>query len=512
MTSTGTGIRTQLLLTLLLVTSAGFGLMYFISGSLVHNMFKEDQLERDQAIGLHLARELATDSADAAVLNKRLVRWQEAAGNTCIGLVRGHDVIGDPDRQRLERCLEGEVLQYAIETHTPEMAYEVVPMNNQSMLIVWSPLPAGPGQQTLGERSRLIMVSSLASVEARIDQTRRMLLLFMCLTLLLICLASYGLLTGMIVRPVSSMLRMIERVTGGDFEARGATGGGRELRQLGETLNRMTKALQGERLKTSAHITELKLINRELEQTQNRLIRSEKLASVGRLSAGIAHEIGNPIGIVLGYLEILQRPELLDSEREQYIAQALDATKRISVIIRDLLEFSRLEKSTDTQGPCDVLTVIQQTIQLLEPQSRFQHVKTKVVDRGAQFSVLMSEGRLQQVLVNILLNSADAMANQSEEALIDIELARQDGMVVLVISDTGPGLSSDIAETVFEPFVSTKESGAGTGLGLSVCESIVDMCGGTIRFVPSLGTRGAVVYIELPDALSDEQSSKPSAD
>ena len=336
-----------------------------------------------------------------------------------------------------------------------------------------------------------------------------MLLLFMGLTLLLICLAAYGLLTGMIVRPISQMLRMIERVIGGDLEARVTPGGGQELRRLAETLNRMTKALHGERLKRSAHITELKLINRELEQAQNRLIRSEKLASVGQLSAGIAHEIGNPVGIVLGYLEILQRPELESEERARYIQQALDATKRISDIIRELLAFSRLEKTADSLGPCDVGAVISKTLSLLQPQARFQHVTTHVVDRGMEFSVALSEGRLQQVLLNVLLNAADAMAEQEEEATIHIELSRQSGLVLISIADTGPGLSSEIMDTVFEPFVSTKESGHGTGLGLSVCESIADLAGGSIRFVPPATPRGATVRIELPDASKDDTEDSP---
>ncbi len=491
------GVRSQLLLTIISATGIGFALIYFIAGSLIHNMFKEEQLARDQAIALRLARELASDTQEVSAQRDRLERWQEAAGNSCVGMVSGIDSIDLMDRQRLSKCLDAEGLQHAITTTADGIAYEVVKQNGVSTLIVWVALPKGPGQQVQGRASRLVFVSSMGPVEKRIEQTQRLMLLFMGLTVLLMCLFAYGVLTGMIVRPLGQMLRMIEHVTGGDLDARVTVSGGQELRLLANTLNRMTAALQNERLRISAHITELKLINEELARAQDRLVRSEKLASVGRLAAGIAHEVGNPISIVLGYLEMMERSDLTEEEREKYVAQAVQATKRISDIIRDLLEFSRLEKP-DVNAHCDVVAVIAQTLQLLEPQARFRHVDIEFDPPTVSLrEAVISAQRLQQVLVNVLLNGADA-TSEGKEGRIQIEVTPEKHHVTLAITDNGTGIDPTLRDRLFEPFVSTKEEGAGTGLGLSVCYSIVDAVGGEISFEDAEPDRGARCCIRLP--------------
>lgn len=491
------GVRSQLLLTIISATGIGFALIYFIAGSLIHNMFKEEQLSRDQAIALRLARELASDTQEVSAQRDRIARWQEAAGSSCVGVVSGVDNIDVADKQRLSECLDADKLQPAI-IRTPDgIAYEVVQQNGKSTLIVWVALPEGPGRQVLGTGSRLIFVSSMAPVEKRIEQTRRLMLLFMGLTVLLMCLFAYGVLTGMIVRPLGQMLRMIENVTGGDLDARVTVSGGQELRLLANTLNRMTAALQKERLRISAHITELKLINEELARAQDRLVRSEKLASVGRLAAGIAHEVGNPISIVLGYLEMMERSDLTEEERVKYVAQAIEATKRINGIIRDLLEFSRLEKS-DVNARCDVVAVIEQTLQLLEPQARFQDVHIEFNPPTVSLrEAVISAQRLQQVLVNVLLNGADA-TSEGKEGRIQIEVTPEKNHVVIAITDNGPGIDPTLRGRLFEPFVSTKEAGAGTGLGLSVCYSIVDAVGGDISYGDVASDRGARCCIRLP--------------
>jgi signal transduction histidine kinase len=243
-----------------------------------------------------------------------------------------------------------------------------------------------------------------------------------------------------------------------------------------------------------------------LATQREQLIRSEKLASVGQLAAGVAHEIGNPLAAILGYVDILRADaasagRLPDAERRDALDRVKAETQRINRIIRDLLEYSR--PSHEEPSLIDPLLVVRSAQALLAPQARFREVRITVTPEGSSWpAVMVSQGRMTQVLVNLLLNAADAMDGKGQVAVTCESVA---GRVRIAVSDEGPGIERELRRKVFDPFFTTKPPGQGTGLGLSISRAIVESYGGTLELDPE-AARGARFVIDLPAAPPVENS------
>jgi signal transduction histidine kinase len=222
---------------------------------------------------------------------------------------------------------------------------------------------------------------------------------------------------------------------------------------------------------------------------------------VGRLSAGIAHEIGNPIGIVLGYLDLLKSAGVGDEERKDYLNRIESEVTRIKRIIRQLLDFSRPSSGVPEQT--HVHERIVSTTNMLGPQPMMEGIETEARFLAQEDLVLADPNHLQQVFLNIVMNAADALAKKDAspeagaEKRIVIKTLNTDQAIQIWFSDTGPGIQDKEVTRIFDPFYTTKEPGKGTGLGLSVCYRIVEGLGGTIRAesTPGMGTS---IIITLP--------------
>jgi two-component system, NtrC family, sensor kinase len=235
-----------------------------------------------------------------------------------------------------------------------------------------------------------------------------------------------------------------------------------------------------------------------LANQREQIIRTEKLASVGQLAAGVAHEIGNPLAAILGYVDILRadaagKGELAIAERQDALARVKAETQRIHRIIRELLEFSR--PSHEDRVPTDPLRVVASAQALLAPQSRFRDVRVVTTGGDRWPEALVAPGRLTQVLVNLLLNAADAMGGKGT---IVVACEAPGDQVVLTIADEGPGVPPEHRRKIFDPFFTTKPVGQGTGLGLPVSRSIVESFGGALELAPAAEGRGAMFVLTLP--------------
>jgi two-component system, NtrC family, sensor kinase len=300
---------------------------------------------------------------------------------------------------------------------------------------------------------------------------------------LLVVGLGYFVLTRLVVRPLQAMQVATSQVSGGDWERRIETSGPREIAALADALNQMTSSL---------------LLQRE------QLIRSEKLASVGQLAAGVAHEIGNPLAAVLGYADILRTdavsdrgPTMTADERRDALDRVKAETQRIHRIIQDLLDYSRPTK--EEAQATEPLSILRSAEALLRPQGRFRGVTLVVKpDTGPWPSVLVSAGRLRQVFVNLLMNAADAMDGKGA---VTVSATVLDGEVRLEFRDEGPGISPEVERKIFDPFFTTKSPGQGTGLGLSISRSIVESYHGSLELVPGpIDARGATFLVTLPPA------------
>jgi signal transduction histidine kinase len=281
-----------------------------------------------------------------------------------------------------------------------------------------------------------------------------------------------------VARPVERILaaaRDLQADAPGELPVLGDSGVG--LDQAALAFERTAAALAEERSRLAAKVTELTAANAALAEARASLVRSEKLATVGRLAAGVAHEIGNPLGAVSGYAELARAR--LSSDGDPQVSDALDrvaaAAERIDRIVRDLLDFAR---PTPLQVlPVSIGNAVDAAVRLAAVQSRFKEVEV-VLDLPADLPpVLADERHLSQVILNLLLNAGDAMQGKGR---VEVSASRRIDEVELTVSDTGPGISAEDLPRIFDPFFTTKEPGQGSGLGLSICHSIVESMGGAI--------------------------------
>jgi two-component system, NtrC family, sensor kinase len=343
------------------------------------------------------------------------------------------------------------------------------------------------------------------------------------------------LLGARLATPLTELGDSLDGIAAGALDRRAPEPGLAELQRLSTSINTLAERMSVDREQLTQNIRSLDETNRLLTEARDAMIRSEKMASVGRLGAGIAHEVGNPLGAVMGYLALIGRQE--DGPRREMVLAAEKEAQRIDRIVRGLLDFARPREAT--AAPIDVNDVIRDTLDLVRTQGHFSRVRVEFEPVAAPLVVRGDRYQLQQVLVNLLVNAADALEDTSNGAVtvsaarravlpapahtparrrddpegIDYSHRRrlaatprwplgdpesESGDVVeIIVADNGPGLPKDLIEQVFEPFVTTKEPGKGTGLGLAVCARLIEGMGGLIRAGNATGG-GAVFRVILP--------------
>lgn len=280
-----------------------------------------------------------------------------------------------------------------------------------------------------------------------------------------------------------------------------------ELNRLSTALNSMLRRMSADREKLRSTVASLELANAEIKNAQQEIIRAEKLASVGRLSAGIAHEIGNPIGIVMGYLDLLKQDSISDDERCEYILRAEREISRIHQIIKQLLEISRPSK-TGLQKVA-VHELLADIVEVFKLQPLTANISFDCDFRASRDMVTADSNQLRQVFLNLIINAADAIASIEKGAVGTVSIstdslppaavhsAADASKIAIQFRDNGPGINEDDLGNIFDPFFTTKEPGKGTGLGLSVSFMIVERFGGEIT-VESEPGKGTAMVIHLP--------------
>jgi signal transduction histidine kinase len=248
----------------------------------------------------------------------------------------------------------------------------------------------------------------------------------------------------------------------------------------------------------------------ELKRSQRLLVRQEKLASLGRLAAGLAHELNNPLSSVAGFAEALQRRAAEGetarppgaSDVREYLTLIQEEVARAATIVRRLLDFARQREPSF--GVVDLEGVVAKAVSFVQRQARLANQRIVVTPFPEGSRVFADAQMLQQVFLNLLTNALDAIEGGGEIRITARQ--RRDGAghgpekawLDVVVSDTGTGISAEDVPRVFDPFFTTKEVGKGTGLGLAICQSIVDQHRGTIEVQSEGAGKGAVVTVSLP--------------
>ncbi|MDR4989056.1 MAG: ATP-binding protein [Bacteroidales bacterium] len=238
----------------------------------------------------------------------------------------------------------------------------------------------------------------------------------------------------------------------------------------------------------------------DLNMIQQSLLQSEKLAAIGTLTAGVAHEINNPLaGISIGLRRLKKEPENIKQVKE-YSELMQEALSRIEKVVDDLLTFSR--KDDEVYEEVELTEVIKKAIKLAKYRVKSEKIQIVLDKKAEEVNVHASPNRLEQVFLNIIINSIDAIMEKMEkqprlEGQIRVVVSEMNDMAHVVFSDNGPGIAEDIKDKIFDPFFTTKGVGKGTGLGLSVSYEIIRGHGGTILAESEPGT-GSRIIITLP--------------
>ncbi len=328
-------------------------------------------------------------------------------------------------------------------------------------------------------------------------------------------LVVYLLLTRWMVRPIESLTLAAERVAEGRRDVAAEERGAAEVVRAAAAFNRMTEQLRARESELSSRVEALERTTQELAATQELVTRGERLAVVGRLSAGIAHEVGNPLAAIVGLSEVLAEGGNSDDEIKEFAGRIGQEARRIHRTVRELLDYARAAPTGAdplAAASADVSESVEQVARLLRPQKSFRGFSLDAdVERGIARAAIAPD-RLVQVLLNLCLNSLDAMrADGRHEGALRVSASSAAGALRIVVDDTGPGIPEALRARVFEPFFTTKPSGEGTGLGLATSASIIEQAGGTLTVgdLPE-GSAGARMVIVLPASRDRSSSVTPA--
>ncbi len=347
------------------------------------------------------------------------------------------------------------------------------------------------------------IVLNLQAIFRELRISQRVVLGYIWVNALILSIIGLYTLSRITVRPLKKLLESAETFN----EENGAfflnEKEASEFNQLSKALNRLVYKISQGKKELRRTVKSLEKANIDLKKAQNDIINAEKLASVGRLSAGIAHEIGNPISIVLGYLELLRQDDITEDERKDFIKRAENEINRINSIIRQLLDLSRPSTNMDMRAVA-VHEIIHDIADVLKFQPAMSKIKIKT-SLGAETDIVMADpSGLRQVFLNLMINATDAISSSERpggEITIETKTVKNEntgyGFIEILFKDNGIGIPKENMGNLFDPFFTTKEPGKGTGLGLSVCYMIIEALGGKIKAESHEG-QGTVMHISLP--------------
>ena len=348
-----------------------------------------------------------------------------------------------------------------------------------------------------GERAVLVRVRTDDNADRSADVVRGI-ALYMGVFALALLVFAYSLLTRGIVKPIELLARAADRVASGARSLELTTTGAREIADLGASVRSMASRLIADEKKLRAKVEELTTTTRRLGETREQLAGSERMASVGRLAAGVAHEIGNPIAAIMGLHDLIEDAATPEDTRADFLKRMRKETERINVVVRDLLDYARPESGPGT-ALANVAEIAADALALVRPQKEWKGIDVKV-EIPESLQVTLSPQRLTQVLLNLVLNAAAALSDQPGQRTLTVRATRAgEAMARIEVEDDGPGVPEALRDSIFDPFVTTKDVGSGTGLGLAVCRGIVEGAGGRMTIDASY-THGARFVVVLPAA------------
>lgn len=343
------------------------------------------------------------------------------------------------------------------------------------------------------------LIRSLDKVSQQFTTIRPIFFSYLIINLIIFGVIGFTRLVHLVIRPIQQLAKLADSRTEYNDTAFFTTVQWGELAQLSLSLNQLIARIDGDKQQLKSTVLSLKKANQELENNKDEMIRTEKLASIGRLSAGLAHEIGNPLGIIQGYVELLADNALGQEEREIFCKKITEELDRINGLIRNLLDLSRSHSGSSAQT-VDIHTVLEDIIEAVTIRKSAIQIEYPKEFKATKSKVHIDIDGIRQVILNSILNGIDAIEEKSgaEQGKIVVETANDlDDTISINIRDNGIGLAEDHIDSIFDPFFTTKEVGKGTGLGLAVAHNMIKSAGGTLQFSSTVGA-GSTLCIRLP--------------
>lgn len=381
---------------------------------------------------------------------------------------------------------------------------------------------------------------SLAGEYDRVARSQKLLMAYFVVDFLLLLGIGFVFLRRSVIAPMRRLNSAIERVAAGDYGQTVNVPGSSEIAELSGSFNAMVETLRNNRAEVKQHVSSLEDVNRQLQAAREETQRSERLASIGLLAAGTAHEIGTPLAAVIGYAGILADELSSDPEKRDYVRRIDQEAGRIDRIVRGLLDYARPARCELSH--VGIPPLLEETVDLLRAQGAFKDVSVNVTCADYLPEPFIDRHQFQQVLINLMLNARDAAVpggtielsatqeehedRRSPKSAENSFIGRRKGdfgaafhsrltsatsfrTVRVDIRDSGAGIPQENLERIFDPFFTTKEPGKGTGLGLSIAARIIDSFGGriTVASDPGFGSCFSIIVPVLePGDMENHES------
>jgi two-component system, NtrC family, sensor kinase len=359
---------------------------------------------------------------------------------------------------------------------------------------------------------------SLATVDAQLAEHQAHLVRFTGLAIVLISAVSTIFIWLVVHRPIKELIQGTQRVARGSLDYRLPVRSSDELGILASSFNKMTEDLSAAHAELTAwtHTLEdrVEQKTRELRRAHEHVLQSEKMASIGKLAAVVAHEINNPLSGILTYTKLLEkwleRGEW-HSERREEVRNSLELiaseSRRCGEIVKNLLTFARAAPMNLEWA--NLKTVVDRVVRLIQHQTELANIQLQLDVASELPPVHCDPATVEQVLLALVMNAIDAMPRGGNLQL-RLNSSPQAGAVQLQVADDGAGIPPDVLPHLFEPFFTTKEQGRGVGLGLAISRSIVERHGGRIEVQSELG-RGTTFTITLPLDTEPAEALSPAS-
>jgi signal transduction histidine kinase len=371
----------------------------------------------------------------------------------------------------------------------------------------YAPVDIGDGQ-----RGGIAISFGLDAVYAPLRTFQKILIIYVVINTLILAALAFYRISRLYLGPVNRMAQRAEGYRDEDDMPFAVRKQDNELKVLSNALNLMTRRIAGDKKKLKETVRSLEKANAELRRAQAEIVRAEKLSTVGRLASGVAHEIGNPVGIVLGYLELLKRDDTTSTESKDYLERSEEEMLRISSIIQQLLNISR--PSAGKPEPLSIHEVLLSVSEMLQVQPLLANIDIQLKMDAREDTVFADRAHIQQILINLVLNAADAISGKGNdfegrivlatsvraaERVSEKDFCKPCPAPVLTIQciDNGTGIPEDHLANVFDPFYTTKEPQKGTGLGLAVCYMLAQGMEGRLEAASQPGVE-TVFSLHLP--------------